>query len=141
MLTPKFVFTCIFVLLSGSTFAQAKRIITLGSTATEIVYELALGDQVVARDYGSTFPKPVNDLPTLGQGHKINAEEVLKYNPTHIVIWDKRGSNKGVIEKLRKSFVQIVELGVKDSISQTEENINTVAKAFGKEKEGEKLKA
>ncbi|NQY01406.1 MAG: hypothetical protein HRT70_09850 [Flavobacteriaceae bacterium] len=53
--------------------------------------------------------------------------------------WDH--SNKGVIEKLRKSFVQIVELGVKDSISQTEENINTVAKAFGKEKEGEKLKA
>ena len=138
MLTPKYILSILLVLLSSLSAAE-QRIITLGSNATETVFALGLGDNVVARDYGSTFPKSVNDLPSLGQGHKIKVEEVLKYNPTHIVVWDKRGSNKGVIEKLKKAFVQIVELGVKDSVKQTEENIVSVAKAFGKEKEGEKL--
>ncbi|MCH2205727.1 MAG: ABC transporter substrate-binding protein [Lentisphaerales bacterium] len=138
MLTPKFILSILLILLSSTTFAEY-RLITLGSNATETVFALGLGDKVVARDYGSTFPKAVNDLPSLGQGHKIKAEEILKHNPTHIVVWDKRASNTGVIEKLKKAFVQIVELGIKDSTQQTEENIKAVAKAFGKEAEGEKL--
>ncbi|MCM8536762.1 MAG: ABC transporter substrate-binding protein [Lentisphaeraceae bacterium] len=126
-------------LMINSVYTAEKRIITLGSTATEIVYALELGQEVVARDYGSTFPKSVNNLPSLGQGHKIKTEEVLKYNPTHIVVWDKRGSNRGVIEKLKKTSIKIIELGVKDSTQQTEENINIVAKALGQEVAGEKL--
>lgn len=141
MLTPKYILSILFVLLTSSSFAAEKRIISLGSTATEIVFALDLGKEVVARDYGSTFPKSVNDLPSLGQGHKIKAEEVLKHNPTHIVVWDKRGSNTGVIEKLKKTSIKIIELGVKDSVKQAEENIATVASAFAKEKEAEKLLA
>ncbi|MCM8531296.1 MAG: ABC transporter substrate-binding protein [Lentisphaeraceae bacterium] len=129
------------LLMISSAFAAEKRIISLGSTATEIVYALGLGKEVVARDYGSTFPKSVKDLPSLGQGHKIKTEEVLKYNPTHIVVWDKRGSNRGVIEKLKKTSVKIIELGVDDSIKQLTENITEVATAFTKEKEAEKLLA
>lgn len=139
MLTPKFILSILLILFSSSTFAADIKIITIGSNATETVYALGLGDKVIARCYASTYPKATADLPSLGQGHKFQAEEILKHNPTHLVIWDKRGMNKGVVEKLKKSFVQVIELGTKDNVQQTEENFLIVGKAFGKENEADKL--
>ena len=134
-------FLLLAVLLNFGLFAESKKIITLGSAATEIVFELGLADEVVARDYSSVFPEAAAKKPSLGQGHKIKTEEVLKYAPTHVVVCDSRGTYKGTVKKIKEAGIKVLELNIYKSLDETIEGVKQTASFFGKEAEGDKLLA
>ena len=61
----------------------AERIISLSPTATEILFAIGAGEQVVAVDDQSNFPSnaPVTDL----SGYTPNVEAIAAYDP-HLVV-------------------------------------------------------
>ncbi|MDQ8206259.1 ABC transporter substrate-binding protein [Coraliomargarita sp. SDUM461003] len=61
------------------------RIVTVGGAATEIVFALNRGDDVVGVDLSSTYPQAATKLPQVGYVRSISAEGVLALEPTHIV--------------------------------------------------------
>ncbi len=64
--------------------ARPTRVISLSSTATETLYAIGAGDQVIAVDEFSTYPEeaPVTDL----SGFSPNLEAILGYEPDLVVI-------------------------------------------------------
>lgn len=64
--------------------AAPQRIVSLSPTATEILFEIGAGDQIVAVDAYSYYPEeaPVTDL----SGYDPNIEAVVAYEPDLVVI-------------------------------------------------------
>lgn len=64
--------------------ARPERIVSLSPTATEMLFAIGAGDQIVAADEFSTYPPeaPVTDL----SGFDPNVEAVLGYEPDLVVI-------------------------------------------------------
>ncbi|QPT39485.1 Vitamin B12-binding protein precursor [Oligella ureolytica] len=70
--------------LNGAAVAEptdAPRIITLSPHMTEMVYDLGLEEQLVARDDASNYPKEVKNTPSIGSGLNPNKELLLLYQP------------------------------------------------------------
>lgn len=60
---------------------EAPRIITLSPHMTEMVYDLGLEEQLVARDDASNYPEEVKSIPSIGSGLNPNQELLLLYQP------------------------------------------------------------
>ena len=97
-------------------------IISLSPTATEILFAIGAGDQVVAVDDQSTYPTdaPMSDL----SGFTPNVEAIAEYNPDLVIISYDPGDLVSGLEALGitvlsqsaaysidDTYVQIVELG------------------------------
>lgn len=97
-------------------------IISLSPTATEILFAIGAGDQVVAVDDQSTYPAdaPMSDL----SGFTPNVEAIAEYNPDLVIISYDPGDLVSGLEalgitvlsqsaaySLEDTYVQIVELG------------------------------
>ncbi|HEX5614410.1 MAG TPA: ABC transporter substrate-binding protein [Acidimicrobiia bacterium] len=63
---------------------QPSRIVSLSPTATEMLFAIGAGDQVVAVDEFSTFPPeaPITDL----SGYQANVEAIAGYDPDLVVM-------------------------------------------------------
>ncbi len=59
----------------------AERIVSIGGSITEIVYELDQQHRLIARDTTSTFPEVALDLPDVGYVRALSPEGVLSVNP------------------------------------------------------------
>src|SRR3546814_19986504 len=74
------------MLLAGACVApacaqQAQRVVSLGGTVTEIVYDLGEGDRLVADDLSSLYPKEATLLPRVGYYRAVPLEGVLSMRP------------------------------------------------------------
>lgn len=63
-----------------------KRIVSLSPTATEMLYAIGAGDQVVAVDSLSTYPAEVSDKVTKMSAYEPSAEAILGYTPDLVLI-------------------------------------------------------
>ncbi|GAB3686425.1 ABC transporter substrate-binding protein [Actinocorallia lasiicapitis] len=105
-----------------TTAAGPQRIVSLSPTATEMLYAIGAGPQVVAVDEYSTHPA---DAPrTKLSGFKPNAEAIAGYKPDLVVL---SGDSDGIVQalgnlkiavkveppaaKIEDSYAQIEELG------------------------------
>lgn len=114
---------------SGATSAPAKatgpqRIVSLSPSATEMLFAINAGKQVVAVDSNSNFPA---DAPkTKLSAYEPNAEAIAKYRPDLVVLSDDVKGIKGQLTKLKiavfvapaaksldDSYRQIAEFGAK----------------------------
>lgn len=66
---------------SNALAAEAPRIISLSPHMTELVYDLGIEDQLVARDDASNYPEEAKSLPSVGTGFNPNKELLLLYQP------------------------------------------------------------
>ena len=64
------------------------RIVSLSPTATEMLYAIGAGDQVVAVDSLSTYPAEVTDKVTKISAYEPSAEAILGYKPDVVLISD-----------------------------------------------------
>ncbi|NBN62158.1 heme/hemin ABC transporter substrate-binding protein [Pannonibacter tanglangensis] len=71
--------------------SQARRIVAIGGSVTEIVYALKAGDRLVARDSTSTYPPEAQALPDAGYIRALNAEGVLAVTPDAILALEGSG--------------------------------------------------
>jgi iron complex transport system substrate-binding protein len=102
-----------FMLAGGPVAAQevkpvdASRLVTIGGAVTEIVFDLGLGDKVIARDTTSLFPDVATKLPDIGYMRALSPEGVLSVNPSAILMIEGSGP-KETLDVLTKASVPIV---------------------------------
>tara|TARA_B100000427_G_scaffold229501_1_gene192741 strand:- start:227 stop:1084 length:858 start_codon:yes stop_codon:yes gene_type:complete len=116
----------VLIIICNYTFAEISaiskksqdRIISIGGSVTEILFELGLGDLVVAVDQSSTFPKEVKDLPQVGYIRAISSEGVLSMNPTKIITTTDIGPPNAI--------KQIKDSGINTQIFDSPKNIEDI---------------
>jgi cobalamin transport system substrate-binding protein len=79
------------------------RIISLSPTATEMLFAMSAGDQVVAADQNSNYPPqaPTTKL----SGYQPNVEAIAKYNPDLVVVYYDTG---GLVKSLQKLSIPVL---------------------------------
>jgi iron complex transport system substrate-binding protein len=113
--------------------ARPERIVSLSPTATEMLFAIGAGDQVVAVDDRSNYPEdaPVTDL----SGYEPNVEAIASYDPDLVVFATEPGDLGSSLEQLdipallqpaaaelRDVYDQIEQLGyVTDHVSEAED--------------------
>ena len=88
---------------------QPLRIITLIPSATELVFALGSGENVVARSQFSDFPAEVSELPSVGSGLALDVETILTHRPT-LLIGSQIQTDLAEIEVLRQSGIEVLLL-------------------------------
>lgn len=117
---------------------DASRLVTVGGAVTEIVFDLGLGDRVIARDTTSYFPAEVNKLPDIGYMRALSPEGVLSVNPSAILIIEGSGP-KETLDVLDKASVPVVTVPEGYDSAAIVEKIMTVGKALNVEAKAREL--
>jgi iron complex transport system substrate-binding protein len=101
-------------------------IVSLSPTATEMLWEVGAGDQVVAVDDQSDYPKGV---PTTRlSGYEPNVEAVLEYEPDLVVAADDTGD---LVANLEKAHVPTLLLPAAEDLEETYSQMERVGAATG----------
>lgn len=118
------------------------RIVSLSGDATEIIFALGAGDQLVAVDATSNYPAEARDLPNLGYPGALAPEAVMAFEPTHIVasrITDRLP--EALLGQAEALGVSVVRLAEEPTLATPANNIRTLAALVGNEARGEELVA
>jgi iron complex transport system substrate-binding protein len=114
--------------------AGAERIVSLSATATEILFAIGAGDQVVAVDETSDYPPevPKTDL----SGYQPNIEAIAGYEPDLVVISYDPGD---LVDGLEALDVETVVQPAVTSIDEAYGQIEELGKLTGHEDEATEL--
>jgi iron complex transport system substrate-binding protein len=122
--------------------ADTSRIVSLTGDITEIIFELGMGESVVAVDITTTYPPEAEALKasgsSVGFGQALSAEAVLRYEPT-LVLGDESIQPTATIEQLRDAGVPVIILKYQTTLPGVEEKITEIADILGAQDAGEDL--
>ena len=118
-----------------SVVADTSRVVTLSGDLTEILWELGLGDSVVAVDVTTVHPPEALELPVVGVGRFLNAEAVLAQSPT-LVIGDTQTSPLDAIDQIRSAGIPVLITDVATTFDELADKITTLARDLGAEDAG-----
>jgi len=112
-------------------------IISLSPSATEIIFAIGAGGQVIAVDSYSTFPEtaPISEL----SGFDPNVEAILAFNPDLVVLNLDSMSSVSVKEALEKIGIPVLMEQAATNLDGVYEEIRILGKATGKVQEAESL--
>jgi iron complex transport system substrate-binding protein len=101
-------------------------IVSLSPTATEMLFAINAGSQVVAVDDQSTYPTtaPKTDL----SGYKPNAEAIAKYSPDLVVISD---DSEKIAEQLAQLKIPVFQAPAATTLSDTYSQITQLGTLTG----------
>jgi iron complex transport system substrate-binding protein len=119
---------------------DTSRLVTIGGAVTEIVFDLGLGDKVVARDTTSYYPDRVNRLPDIGYMRALSPEGVLSVNPSAILMIEGSGP-QAAIDVLGKAAVPVVTIPEGYDSAAIVAKIRAVGKALNREAKADELAA
>ncbi|ETF00864.1 hemin binding protein [Advenella kashmirensis W13003] len=122
----------------GALAADARRIVSLGGTVTEIIYDLGMQDKLVADDQSSLYPEAATKLPRVGYYRAVPAEGVLSLKPD-LVIASENAGPVAALDKVRSVGVNVVTVSDKPSIDSLYERIAQIADALNVPEKGESL--
>lgn len=107
--------------------AEPRAIVSLSPTATEMLFAIGAGDQVVAVDDNSYFPEeaPVTDL----SGFDPNVEAIIGYEPDLVIL---SGDRNDVVAGLAAVDVPAIVLGSATTIDDTYTQIEVLGAATGR---------
>jgi len=111
--------------------AQPERIVSISPTATEMLYAVGAGDQVVAVDDFSNFPEgtPITDL----NASEPNTEAIFGYEPDLVVMSD---SDEEVADALTDLEVPVIVQPAANTLDESYEQIEELGVATGHPDEG-----
>lgn len=121
---------------------DTSRILTLDiyGSISRIVFELGLGDSVVARDTSSAFAE-ASELPVVTEnGHDLNAEAILEAAPT-VIITDTSLGPWDTILQMRDAGIPVVVVDSHRSLETIGSLTQQVADALGVSERGAALAA
>lgn len=106
--------------------AAPERIVSMSATATEDLFAIGAGDQVVAVDSTSTYPTgaPVTDLSAFTP----NAEAIAGYEPDLVVISD---DVDGLARNLDTLGIPVLQLGAAEDLDDAYAQMTTLGDATG----------
>jgi iron complex transport system substrate-binding protein len=128
-----------FVLLTTSLSAQ-QRIITAGSSSTEIVCALGLTDRIIATDKTSYYPDKMQTLPSIGYRNSISVEGIISLKPD-LVVFEKEYVSDELIAQLKSTGIKTLVVDHGQNFESTTTRIRVIAAAVNKKPEAEKLVA
>ncbi len=109
-------------------------IVSLSPTATEMLFSVGAGDQVVAVDEYSYYPveAPVTDL----SGYSPNLEAIISYEPDLVMVSD---DIDGIVEALESVGVTVVHLPAAVTFADVVAQIRTIGILTGRVDAGDRL--
>lgn len=147
--------SCILVALTLVTFISCskknvaetnfKRIVSLGPSATEILFAIGAGDKIVARTDFCDYPEQVSDIPSVGgfDSTNISLESIISFEPDLVYLF--AGMHDNLIKPLEElgikvfvsdaSSIKAIEKEILDAgklINRQEEAVNVVAEMDAK---------
>lgn len=129
------------IAIAVATGAQAQdRILSLGSSVTEILFAIGAEDKVIARDLTSTYPAAAEALPDVGYVRALSPEGVLSVNADMIIAEPDAGPVE-TIDVLKAASIPWVTVPAGWDAAQIVEKINLIGEATGHEAEATALAA
>ncbi|MCX4810620.1 ABC transporter substrate-binding protein [Streptomyces sp. NBC_01239] len=119
------------------TVKDARRIVPLSGSLSEIVFTLGLGDRVVARDITATFQQAAK-LPLVTRNHDVSAESVLSLKPD-LVLAEKTTGPAEAMGQIRAAGVPVLVVDPAQGLADVGPRIQAVADALGVPGAGEEL--
>ena len=113
-----------------TTITDTSRIVSLNGDITEIIFELGLGDSVVAVDVTTTHPEAAAGLPVVGFGQQLAAEPLLAFEPS-LVIGDQQIQPAESIQQLRDAGIPVVIIETQTGLDGITTKIGQVAEILG----------
>ena len=105
--------------------ARPTKVISLSPTATEDLFAVGAGPQVVAVDQDSDYPKGV---PTTSlSGYTPNAEAIAAYDPDLVVV----SQDGGIVAQLQKLGIAVMLEPAADNLAQAYDEIRQIGQATG----------
>ena len=113
---------------------QPESIVSLSATATEMLFAVGAGDQVVAVDDTSNYPEdaPVTDLSAFTP----NAEAIVGYEPDLVVL---SNDQNGIVASLEALSVPTLLLEAAAGVDDTYAQLETLGDATGHPKEADEV--
>lgn len=111
------------------TVKDARRIVPLSGSLSEIVFTLGLGDRVVARDITATFQQAA-ELPLVTRNHDVSAESVLSLKPD-LVLAEKTTGPAEAMGQIRAAGVPVLVVDPAQGLDDVGPRIQAVADALG----------
>ncbi|CAM4354773.1 heme/hemin ABC transporter substrate-binding protein [Kerstersia similis] len=109
--------------------AAPERIVSLGGTVTEIIYDLGHGDSVVASDISSIYPPAVQSLPRVGYYRTAPVEGIAAMQPDLILASEQAGPQQ-TFKRLSDLGIKVVQVSDGHSVESLFERIDSVADAL-----------
>lgn len=133
--------TAIFLtaLLSAPSMADEPRIISAGSTITELLFALGAEDNVAAVDLTSRHYLAGRDIPVVGYHRQLSPEGLLALNPTHLIGSSEMGPDS-TLSLLQASNVSITTLPTGNSLSDFNHRVDTLAQLTDTVEKGNAIK-
>ncbi|MFD2599276.1 hemin ABC transporter substrate-binding protein [Sphingobacterium corticis] len=121
-------------------FAQAKRIVTLGAALSETVHALGAGARIVAVDVTSEYPTVIKQKPRVSKDRTVSLEGLLSFKPD-LILTPPNELTAETIRKLKQLGVRVVTINQEYSVKGAQRFIQEVGTSIGMQDAGAKLAA
>jgi iron complex transport system substrate-binding protein len=117
--------------------AQAKRVVSLMPSYTEIIFELGAGGELVGRSNFCNWPPAAGAVEEAGDYLRPNIEKVYSLKPDLVFTGDWAGPSTA--KQLSSLGVKVVALPEERSAADILNTVRLIAGALDLKKEGERL--
>ncbi|MGQ3300541.1 heme/hemin ABC transporter substrate-binding protein [Reyranella sp.] len=117
---------------------QPRRIVSVGSSITEIVYALGAEKLLVGVDTTSLYPEAARKLPQVGYMRALSAEGVLSLKPTLIIATTAAGP-AGALDQLKATGIEVMILPDKYDYDSVITKIAAIGAVTGKVAEADAM--
>ena len=131
-----FLCSCVFVLLCSRP-AQARRVVSLMPSYTEIIFALDAGGELVGVTNFCDRPPEAAKIEKVGDYLRPNAEKIYSLQPD--VVFTGRWKGSALAAKLSALGLKVVEVPPEEKVADIARSARLIAGALGRKKEGEKL--
>jgi iron complex transport system substrate-binding protein len=120
---------------NGDVVVRAKptRIVSISPSATETLYAVGAGPQVVAVDDFSTYPKqaPRTSISSFSP----NAEAIAAYNPDLVIV----STDRGIVAALQKLGITVIHEPAANTVAEAYDQMRQIGQATGHDTAASKL--
>ena len=128
----------LLLIVTSLPLAAQQRIVTAGSSSSEIVCALGYCDNIVATDRTSIYPEHLQGLPSIGYRNSIGAEGIISQNP-HLVIMEMEYVKDALVEQLLSTGIPTEVVAQDRTWESTRDRIKVIAEALDEEGAGQEL--
>ncbi|MFA7533177.1 MAG: cobalamin-binding protein [Tissierellaceae bacterium] len=115
---------------------EPMKIISLAPSNTEVLFELGLGDRVMGVTSYCDYPEEAKTKEVIGDFSGNNLERIIELNPDLVLVYGSGDEDENRI--MRDAGIKVLGF-MSESLSEIVDDIKTIGKATGKEKEAEEL--
>ena len=123
---------------SKKTSSKDIRIVSLGPSATEVIFAIGAQDLLVARTDLCDYPPEAKNIPSVGgfAGNTLSLESIISYEPTLVYLFAEM--HEGFVKPLQDLGIQVYRSNA-TSIEAVKNEVLDIGKLTGHEKQAQKV--